>query len=309
MRLFLTGGTGLVGQALLPRWLARGENASATVLSRRAATPLPPSPQLQSIQGDPTQAGPWLDAVRVADVVVHLAGENVFAQRWNAQTLQKIRDSRILSTQLLAQTLADTPMRADGTPKVWINASAIGYYGDRGDEELTEDSSVGSDPMAQICAEWEAATEPAAAAGVRVVRLRIGIVLDPAGGALPKLIRPFRLFVGGWVGNGKAWMSWIHRDDLTGIILWAIDHSQVRGAINATSPDPRTNYDFSRCLGRALRRPCYAPVPKFMLRLVLGKVADLILASQKVRPAKAELLGYVFQYPKLESALAHLLSR
>lgn len=307
MRLFVTGATGLVGRRLVRRLYERGDQA--VVLSRRASH----AGQLFGnyaavVEGDPMRPGDWMNAVADCDAVIHLAGENVFACRWNTEFKKLLLDSRILSTQNVVEALRRQPLRADGQAKALINASAIGYYGPRGDEELTEESEPGSDFLARLCIEWEQAARAAESAGVRVAFVRVGVVLDKEGGALAKLLTPFRLFAGGPVGSGRQWMSWIHHDDLIDLFLFAADHAQARGALNGTAPNPVTNRDFSKALGRVLHRPSFVWTPRLALRVVLGEVADVVATGQRVLPKRALELGYSFQYPTLDAALARILA-
>ena len=307
MRVFVTGGTGLVGRRLCKRLRQRGDEV--TVLSRRPeAWQILGDATVPIVQGDPTRPGLWQDDLAAADAAVHLAGENV-AGRWNEAFKQRLRDSRVSSTTLVAETLAREPFRADGSPKVLVNASAIGYYGPHEDEELAEDSPPGSDFLSQLCVEWEAATKPAEAAGVRVARLRVGVVLDPEGGVLGQLLGPFKWFVGGRAGSGRQWVSWIHYDDLLGIILLALDDPAVRGPLNGTAPNPVTNREFSKTLGRVLRRPSVLPMPGFLLRLFFGEKANLALTGQRVLPKRVLGYGYPFRFPELEPALRDVLGR
>ncbi len=207
-------------------------------------------PALNLVEGDPTRRGDWMDAATDCDAIVHLAGENVFARRWNAAFKARLHESRVLSTQLVVEALRRKPQRVDGQPKVLVNASAIGYYGPHDDEELTEDSPPGADFLANLCVEWERAARAAESAGVRVAMIRVGVVLDKEGGALAKLLTPFRLGVGGPVGGGRQWMSWIHHADLIGLFLLALDRSDALGPINGTAPNPVVNRDFGKVLGR-----------------------------------------------------------
>jgi uncharacterized protein (TIGR01777 family) len=260
------------------------------------------------VEGDPMRPGDWMKAVADCDAVIHLAGENVFARRWNADFKKLLFDSRILSTQHVVEALRRQPMRADGQAKALVNASAIGYYGPHGDEELTEESVPGSDFLAQLCIEWEKTTRAAESSGVRVALVRVGVVLDKEGGALAKLLTPFRLFAGGPVGSGRQWMSWIHFDDLINLFLFAVDNAQATGALNGTAPNPVTNREFSKALGRVLHRPSFVWTPQLALRVVLGEVADIVATGQRVLPKRALDLGYSFQYPMLDAALAHILA-
>jgi uncharacterized protein (TIGR01777 family) len=308
MRIFITGGTGLVGHQLVR--LLHGRDDEVVVLSRRPAWA---QQQLGEstviVEGDPTQNGPWMDAVGNCDAVVHLAGENVFAQRWNEAFKQKLFDSRIRSTHHVVEALRRVPMRKNGKPKVLVNASAIGYYGPRGDEELDENTPPGDDFLARLCVEWEKAARDVESAGVRVAMVRVGVVLDRAGGALAKLLTPFKLGVGGPVAGGNQWMSWIHHQDLLALFRLAIDNPQARGPINGTSPNPARNRDFSKALGKALGRPSFVPTPGFALRLMLGEGAQLVTTGQRVFPRRAQELEYAFQFPTLDGALADILGR
>jgi uncharacterized protein len=305
MRIFVTGATGLVGRRLVRALHERGDQA--VILTRRAdhARELFGN-NASVVEGDPMRSGPWMDTVADCDAVIHLAGENVFARRWNADFKKLLRDSRILSTQHVVEALRRRPLRADGQAKVLVNASAIGYYGPHGDEKLTEDSEPGSDFLAQLCVEWERAACAAESAGVRVAMVRVGVVLDKEGGALAKMLTPFRLFAGGPVGSGRQWMSWIHYDDLVNLFLFAVDNAQVQGALNGTAPNPVTNREFSKALGRVLHRPSFVWTPQAALRIVLGEVADIVATGQRVLPKRALELGYSFQYPRLDAALAHI---
>ncbi|MGH7918071.1 MAG: TIGR01777 family oxidoreductase, partial [Candidatus Binataceae bacterium] len=305
MRIFLTGGTGLVGRRLTRRLLERGDQA--VILTRRYGHARQLfGPAVQLIEGDPMRPGEWMDAVGDCVAVVHLAGENVFARRWNADFKKLLHDSRILSTQHIVEALRRKPMRADGQPKALVNASAIGFYGPRGDEELTEDSSPGSGFLAKLCLDWEQAARSAESAGVRVAMVRIGVVLDKEGGALAKLLTPFKLGVGGPIGDGRQWMSWIHHADLTGLFLLALDNAGARGALNGTAPNPVTNRDFGKTLGRVLHRPSLVRTPRLALRVMVGEAATLIVTGQRVLPKRSLALGYSFLYPTLEAALGEI---
>jgi uncharacterized protein (TIGR01777 family) len=248
-----------------------------------------------------------MNAVAECDAVIHLAGENVFGKRWSDPFKKVLRDSRVLGTQNVVEALSRQPRNADGSPKVLLNASAIGYYGPHQDEELTEDSPAGNDFLARLCVEWEEAARRAEGYGIRVAMVRVGVVLGKEAGALSKLLTPFRLGVGGPVGNGKQWMSWIHQDDLAGLFVFALENAAATGPINGTAPHPVTNRDFSRALGRALHRPAFLPMPVFMLRLMLGEVAGVIATGQRVLPKRALGLGYPFRFPTLDEALKDLL--
>jgi uncharacterized protein (TIGR01777 family) len=305
MRVFITGGTGLVGTRLVPRLLGRGD--AVMILTRRPerARAIFGS-SVQVVDGDPTQSGLWMDQVGQCDAVVNLAGEGVFNRRWNDTFKASICDSRVKSTRNVAEALARSGVGGD-RPRVLVNASAIGYYGPHADEELDENSPPGSDFMAQVCVEWEKAAAPAGAAAVRCAFVRIGVVLDKEGGALAKLLTPFKLFAGGPVAGGRQWMSWIHHEDLISLLHLALDRQDFAGPLNATAPNPVTNREFGKALGKVLHRPSLMPTPGFMLRLGLGEVAEVVTKGQKVLPRRALVLGYTFEYPTVDVALAQIL--
>ncbi|QYY37226.1 TIGR01777 family oxidoreductase [Ruficoccus sp. ZRK36] len=294
MKVAIAGGTGLIGKALQASLKADGH--SCLVLSR--------SPEEGQIAWDPTSGEIDWEALNGVDAVVNLAGRNI-ASRWSESVKREIRESRVEGTALLARTLA----QLDPKPRVFINASAIGYYGVTREEELTEEASAGGGFLAEVCREWEAAAEPAAAAGVRTVLLRNGVVLSPEGGALAKILTPFRAGLGGPVGDGKQWMSWIALDDVVGLIRFCIEHESIRGPVNVTAPAPVTNAELATTLGEVLDKPSSMPTPAFAIKLAFGQMADeTLLSSVRVLPAKAEAAGYVFRFPALKPALEHLLS-
>jgi uncharacterized protein (TIGR01777 family) len=307
MRVFVTGGTGLIGSRLVRKLLGRGDQV--VLLTRRYGTARQiVGSACELIEGDPTLAGDWMKTILDCDAIVNLAGENIFARRWNAAFKTALLDSRVTSTQHILEALAQKPTRAGRLPSVLVNASAIGYYGPHGDEELTEDSPPGPDFLAHICVEWEKAARAAENFGVRCALVRIGIVLDREGGALTKMLTPFKLFVGGPVGNGRQWMSWVHHEDLTGLLLLALDNPGARGPLNGTAPTPVTNRAFAKALGAALHRPAFVPTPAFALRLGLGEVADVLTTGQRVLPRQALALGYQFKYADINNALRNLLA-
>jgi hypothetical protein len=239
------------------------------------------------------------------DAAVHLAGESI-AQRWTPERKAKILKSRARGTRLLSESFA----RLTQPPCVFLCASAIGYYGDRGEEVLTEDSPSGVGFLAEVCRGWEAACAAAVQKGIRVVNLRMGIVLSAAGGVLPRMLLPFRMGLGGRIGSGRQYMSWIALDELVGVIIHALTCDILAGPVNAVAPHPVTNLEFTRTLGRVLRRPTVLSVPAFAARLALGEMADsLLLASARVEPARLAASGYAFRYPELEGALRHLLGK
>ncbi|MGA8492540.1 MAG: TIGR01777 family oxidoreductase [Terriglobales bacterium] len=295
-RILVSGSSGLIGAALIPSLKSSGYEIACLLRGTASGK--------EQIQWDPTR--PLTpETVSGFDAVVHLAGESIVG-RWTEAKKRRIRDSRVQGTRNLAEALARAPQR----PRVLISASAIGYYGDRGDEALREVSSSGDGFLAEVCREWEGATEPAAKAGVRTVQMRIGVVLSPSGGALQKMLPPFRLGVGGNLGNGRQWWSWIDIDDLVGAIQHVIKTDGLRGPVNVVTPNPVTNADFSKMLGSVLSRPAIFPMPAFAARLVFGQMGDeLLLASQRVEPAKLLASGYVFRKPDLRTALEGILKK
>ncbi len=300
LRVTVTGATGLVGTRLLPALTDAG--AQVTILTRnppRAARGLGGlAVDAEVVAWDP-QAGPAPpEALAGRDAVVNLAGENI-AQRWSARARRAIRDSRVAGTRNLISGIE----LADPRPATLVNSSAVGYYGFHGEEPLDEDAPAGAGFVSGVCEEWEAEAERAAQLGLRVVRIRTGVVLDARGGALAKMLPPFRLGLGGPVAGGHQYISWVHGDDLVGMIRAAIEDERWRGAFNATAPQPATNKEFSRALGRVLKRPAVLPVPGIALRLAYGEMASVLLEGARVVPAKALVLGYRFEHPHLEEAL------
>jgi uncharacterized protein (TIGR01777 family) len=310
MRIFITGGTGQIGSRLIPRLAKRlGDNDSIVLLTRRPAVARERfGGQCTIVEGDAMRPGAWMDAVQDCDAVVHLAGESIFGRRWSEEFKTLLYDSRIATTDNVLKALARNPRTGNGSAKVLVNASAIGYYGPRGDEELTEESPPGSDFLAKVTVDWEKAASAAEALGVRVAMIRTGVVLDKGGGALAQMLPPFKMGVGGPVGSGKQWVSWIHHADEVGILLLALDHVGAIGPINSTAPNPVTNKVFSKALGKALHRPSFLPVPAFALRLRFGQVAEILTTGQRVLPRRAQTLGYQFQFPDIDSALRDVLA-
>lgn len=300
MTYLVTGATGFIGKALVETLLAQGHSVhylgrkrSAAMDLRAAFHPWP----------EPERTLAPLDAVPRCEAIVNLAGEPV-GQRWTASVKQEIKDSRMLVTRNLIDALNGLRHK----PEVFVSASAVGYYGDRGDEVLTEQSEPGSGFLADVCAEWEREAERAAGAGLRVVRVRIGVVLSAAGGALQKMLPPFWLGIGGTLGDGRQWMSWIHRDDVIGLIRWAAENEAVSGAVNGTAPEPVTNRQFTRVLARALHRPALVPVPRFALQMMLGEMSSVLFESARVVPAVAQSHGFPFTYDRLVDAIGRELS-
>ena len=301
MRVFITGGTGLIGRRLVRHLCKRGD--SCVVLTRNATAARRTFPaEVACVEGDPTEAGPWQQAVRDADAVVNLAGEPLFRRRWTKRQKEWIVASRIRGTGNVAEAMTHA-----GRARVLVSASGVGYYGMRGDEEVTEDDGPGADFLANLAIAWESATDKAAAAGARVVPLRIGVVLAPEGGALPQMSLPFRLHVGGPIGNGVHWVSWVHIEDMVAIIAFALDQPSLAGPINACSPNPVANREFAKALGAAMGRKSWLPTPRLMLRIALGEVADLAARGQRVLPSRLRQAGYRFRHPTLPEALQHIL--
>lgn len=297
MKITMTGATGLIGRRLMKILAAEGH--SLHVLSRHAGTNLPAGVKLSA--WDPMKGEPPADSLRDADAMIHLAGEPI-AQRWDEELKRKIRDSRVNGTRNLVQALSKLSTR----PAALICASAIGYYGSRGDEVLTEASAPGTGYLPEVCVAWEKEALAAEALGIRVAPVRTGIVLDPRGGALQKMLTPFRMGVGGKLGSGRQWMSWIHLEDLAGIYKFALQQP-VRGPVNGVAPNPVVNADFTRALGGAVKRPAIFPVPEFGLKLLFGEMSSVLLDSQRVLPQKAVTEGYHYRFPQLDAALADLL--
>lgn len=306
MRVFVTGGTGLVGTRLIARLEKRQDKVY--LLTRRPEFARQKfGPTITVIDGDPTQPGKWMDSISECDAVINLAGENVFARRWNEDFKSLLRSSRIKSTENVVSAMGRA-RSTNGAPRVLINASAIGYYGFHHDEELAESDPPGDDFLARLCVEWEEAARAAESGGVRVALVRVGVVLDKEGGALAKLLTPFKLFAGGPAGSGRQWMSWIHHDDLVSLFLLPLEKPEVSGPLNGTSPNPLTNREFARALGRALGRPSFMPTPGFGLRILLGEVSEVVVKGQRVLPRKALAHGFSFRFAEIDAALADVLA-
>ncbi len=297
MNITITGASGLIGRRLLKNLGAVGHGL--TVVSRHAGTNVPPG--VGVVAWDSMSGPAPEESVRNANAVIHLAGEPV-AQRWNADVKRRIRESRVLGTRNLVQALG----KLHNPPQTLVSASAVGYYGSRGDEVLREDSAPDHTYLAEVCAAWEKEAVAAEEFGMRVVRVRIGVVLDARGGALKSMLPPFRMGVGGKLGDGKQWMSWIHLADLAAMFQFAVEH-EVRGALNGVAPIPVTNADFTQTLAKALHRPAIFPVPVFGLKLLFGEMSEVLLASQRVVPAAPEAAGFKWDFPELGGALKDVL--
>lgn len=299
MKILITGSTGLVGSALIPSLKSKGHQIVCLVRSqvKDSATEVYWNPEKGT-----------LDAGKIEGIeaAVHLAGENLAEGRWTDEKKRRIRESRVKGTSLLSETLA----KLNKKPEVLVSASAVGFYGNRGDEVLTEQSASASDFLAEVCREWELATQPAAQTGVRVVNLRFGVILSREGGALKKMLLPFKMGVGGKLGSGRQYMSWIAIDDAVSAIEFALENEHLRGPVNVVAPQPATNYEFTKALGSALSRPTIFPVPAFAARLAFGEMADAtLLTSQRVEPVRLKEAGFVFKYPELKGALTHVLGK
>jgi len=295
MHHLITGGSGFIGSALCRSLVADGHRV--TVLTR----------DIEQARGRVPEAVFLIDRLDFAeniDAVVNLAGENLAGGRWTAARKHEFVGSRIGTTK----RLLDWIDRQDSAPAVLVSGSAIGWYGPRGDEELDEDADIGNDFSAHLCRDWEAEASKAEALGVRVCCVRTGIVLGADGGALKKMLLPFRAGIGGRMGSGRQWMSWITRADIVALIRWLIDHDSARGAYNGTAPAPVTNAEFARALGAALNRPTLLPTPASALKLLFGEMADILLTGQRVVPRRAMAEGFAFKYPELSAALSAVLA-
>src|SRR3954469_13027992 len=294
MRVTVTGASGLIGTRLVERLRARGD--AVTTLSRRPGSP-------DAVAWQPEQEPAPADALAGRDAVVHLAGENV-AQRWSEDAKRRIRDSRELGTRNLVAGIE----AADPRPRVLVSSSAVGYYGPHGNERLDEDTPPGHDFLAEVCVIWEREARQAAGLGLRVVTVRPGVVLAQGGGALAKMLPFFKLGVGGPVAGGEQYMPWIHVDDVVGMYLAALEDDSWQGPVTASAPEPVTNAAFSKALGRALRRPAFAPVPGLAVRTLYGEMAEIVTKGQRVVPKAALEHGYAFAHPDLDEALRSALT-
>jgi hypothetical protein len=302
MRIVLAGGRGFLGRGLAAALSA--ENANDVVILSRSAAPAPG--RARTVVWTPNgETGPWASEVDGAGAVVNLAGESIAGRRWSAAYKQRILDSRVLATRSLVNAIQHASM----PPTVFISASAVGYYGPRGPEILPESAGPGSDFLAQVCVQWEQEAVRATAQ-TRVVLVRTGLPLEKDGGALPPMLLPFKLGLGGPIGSGRQYWPWIHRRDWTALVRWAIATPTISGPINATAPAPVTNAELTRALGRAMHRPAFMPAPAFALRILLGEMADaLLLSGQRAVPAKAEQAGFEFEYARVDDALGAIFDR
>ena len=296
MNVLISGASGLIGSSLSEELKSDGHRITRLTRSPKDENDVRWDPDAGTIDG----------SLEGHDAVVHLAGESIAEGRWTPEKKRRIMESRKKGTRLLSEAIAALPT----PPEVLVSASAVGYYGDRGNELLREDSGPGSDFLAEVCKAWEAAADPAREAGIRVVHPRFGIVLSPKGGALGRTLPIFKLGGGGRIGSGRQWWSWVALDDVVGAIVHGLANDSVEGPVNVGSPNPMTNAEYTKVLGKVLNRPTVFPLPAPAARLVLGEVADaLLLASQRMEPAKLKESGYRFRYSELEGALRHLLGR
>ncbi|MEG4340901.1 TIGR01777 family oxidoreductase [Microcoleus sp. AT8-B1] len=306
MKVAIAGATGFVGSRLVEKLQAAGHQV--VVLSRdgaKASRVFPASayPNLEVVAYTPAESGDWQKSIAGCDAVVNLAGVPIAEERWTEARQQAILDSRKLTTAKLVEAIVN----ANPRPSVFVSASAIGYYGTSETAEFDETSPAGNDFLAAVCKDWEAAAQPAKNAGTRLAILRLGIVLG-MGGALAKMLPPFKLFAGGPLGTGKQWFSWVHREDVVDLILYALQNSQVEGVLNATAPNPVRMNELCQTLGEVLKRPSWLPVPGFALEMLLGDGAKLVLEGQKVLPKQTLASGFQYQYPTLKLALEEILS-
>ncbi len=299
MNILVTGSSGFVGTALVARFLDQGHHVTGLGRSRQTGID---SDRFEFIQADTSRPGDWQNRLQSVEAVINLAGANIF-RRWTPAYKKQIYDSRILTTRHLVQALPES----DGEAPVFCSTSAVGYYGDRGDDLLTESDPPGDDFLARVCIDWEAEARKAETRGCRLVIPRFGIVLGKDGGALAKMVPAYRLFLGGSLGDGRQWFPWIHLEDLLAILIFAVENRGVRGVVNACAPEPARNKDFSALLARHLGRPSFFRVPKAALNLAAGELGALVLNSQRATPEKLTTLGFHFQYSNLQKALQDLL--
>lgn len=301
MKVAITGATGFVGSRLVERLQAEGHQP--LILTRNRSAALRAFPKLEIVDYTPTESGSWQKIIAGCDAVVHLAGEPIAESRWTTQQKQEILNSRQLGTQKIVEAIA----QANPKPKVLVNASAIGYYGTSETASFDETSSPGNDFLAEVCQAWESEAQKVKDYGVRLVILRLGIVLGN-GGALAKMIPPFKMFAGGPLGSGQQWFSWIHRDDLVNLIIEALTRPDIEGVLNATAPNPVRMSEFCQSLGEVLSRPSWLPVPGFALEALLGEGAIVVLEGQQVLPKRTTSYGFNYQYPTVKPALTEILA-
>jgi uncharacterized protein (TIGR01777 family) len=296
MKILITGGTGFVGRQLTSRLVKDGHEV--TILTRSLKGAKGSLPGISYLEGDPTKKGSWQEAIKNHDAVINLAGASIFS-KWTDEHKKAIRESRVNTTQNIVEGIPTHPER----PFTLFSTSAVGYYGFCGDEELTENSPPGNDFLARIAVEWEGEALKAKEKGARVVITRFGIVMGEKGGALSQMIPLFKKYVGGRIGSGKQWFSWVHIKDLAEAFTFLLKHPEISGPVNVCSPNPVRNKDLAKALGKALHRPSFMPAPGFMIKLVLGEFGSVILEGQRVIPRRLLDSGFIFQYPNIEKAL------
>jgi uncharacterized protein (TIGR01777 family) len=295
MKIFITGGTGFVGKTLAPALIRSGHEVCILTRSGKGD-----SSGVSWVEGDPAQKGKWQEAVREHEVIINLAGASIFT-RWTEEAKKKMRDSRIFTTRNLVEAMEG------GKVKTFFSTSAIGYYGFHGDENLTEESPPGADFLALLARDWEAEAKQAEKKGCRLIVTRFGIVLGEKGGALGQMIPLFQRYLGGPLGNGRQWFSWVHIDDLTRAFLFLLEQPEISGPVNFTAPNPVRNKELAQWLGRIMGRPAFLPAPGFMLKLVLGEFGSILLKGQRVLPRKLLQAGFPFSYPEIDRALRQVI--
>jgi uncharacterized protein (TIGR01777 family) len=305
IKVVVTGATGFIGRPLVRSLLERGHQVAALSRDPRRSSELLPL-ACEAVEWTPDSGTVDARVLHGADATVHLAGEPVAAGRWTPERKRTIRESRVSTARAIVAALNALPPTE--RPRVMVTASAIGVYGDRGAEILDEQSPPGEDFLADVCKEWEREVFAAEALGVRAVAIRLGVVLGPDGGALRRMLTPFRLGLGGRIGSGEQWMSWIHLDDAVALFCFALENQSIRGVLNGVAPCPVTNRQFTRALARAVKRPALIPIPAIVVRLLFGEMSQILLASQRVTPRTTQQMGFSFRYPDLSSALAQLLA-
>jgi len=304
LNILVSGGTGFIGRPLCASLLQEGHRVILLTRRKKEASRLL-EPAMGTVEWNGREAGVWEQQLEGVDAVINLAGAPIADARWTDHRKQLITESRIMSTRLLVQACSRLAVK----PQVFINASGIGYYGLQGDHLLDESSGPGTGFLADLCVQWEAAAREAASYGMRVVCLRNGMVLDRDGGALPRMALPFRFYMGGPVMPGTQWVSWIHRDDVIGLIEWVLTNATVSGPMNAVAPNPVRMTEFCRTLGAALHRPSWFPIPEFVLKIALGELGSMMTTGQRIAPSVATQGGYRFRYPLLEGALRAMFTR